>query len=319
MAYPNGPSGSPNIANRNIILNDYEQLGLKPDRMDDLLKRNAKNVNNSTITSDLIDTLKKGVSQGWESPGLLKAIFNWKTFVPNTNSKGWQLFVRWLFTGTTRSTSKGVKEIFNVLVQNGVSKEFAKILAVKLVSVGTEVFKRWLILNGSIFLLNLTISYFMEAGTEEERERREAELDNLAIKDLEDLWGKIDMDWVWPISTVGPAIFTTVKGILKRETPSEIYKQLRSNNLPEQKEKEKLDNEIKNDKDDSKLEDFIDDSKSFIGEKGLQLFLKSKGKEYEPNSFKPTNFIRSFLKYFVLFFKNKKVNNEQYSVAKKTF
>jgi undecaprenyl-phosphate 4-deoxy-4-formamido-L-arabinose transferase len=40
---------------------------------------------------------------------------------------------------------------------------------------------------------------------------------------------------------------------------------------------------------------------------------------YEPNSFKSSNFIKYFLKYFVLFFKNKKDNNEQYSIAKKTF
>jgi len=40
---------------------------------------------------------------------------------------------------------------------------------------------------------------------------------------------------------------------------------------------------------------------------------------YEPNSFKTTNFIRSVLKNFLLFFMNKKDKNEQYSVAKSTF
>jgi undecaprenyl-phosphate 4-deoxy-4-formamido-L-arabinose transferase len=53
--------------------------------------------------------------------------------------------------------------------------------------------------------------------------------------------------------------------------------------------------------------------------KKLFLLWRSMLINYEPNSFKPTNFIRFFLKYFVLFFKNKKDNNKQYSVAKKTF
>jgi polyisoprenyl-phosphate glycosyltransferase len=53
--------------------------------------------------------------------------------------------------------------------------------------------------------------------------------------------------------------------------------------------------------------------------KKLFILWRSMLVNYENDSFKLTNFIRSFLKYFVILFKNKKDHYEQYSIEKKTF
>ena len=246
--------------------------------------------NTSLNTIKGLDILGKGFREGWNAPSLLKSVFNWNTFVPKNNAKGWVIFMRWLLTGTTRSIPKGFQQVWDTLVKQGIGKDFAKILAIKITSVGAEVFQRWLILNGAMFLLNQAISYWREMGGNEMSKRESTTLLEDAVTDLENNWGKFGPRWVWPVGTVTEPIITMVRGILKRETPTEIYDKIKSGNLPEQKELEKLNTEVEN----ATLE------KPSVTDKGELMLFKTKIKSKYPN-FKYSNNLKIIdgVPYFV--------------------
>jgi hypothetical protein len=84
------------------------------------------------------------------------------------------IFTRWLLTGTTRSIQKRFPTIVVYFVKQGISKDFAKILAMKITSVGAEVVKRWLVLNGVMFVLNQAIITFWRENGGEEMSKRES-------------------------------------------------------------------------------------------------------------------------------------------------
>ena len=135
-------------------------------KMDDAVKlSNKTSATHSTIKG--VNILCKGFKEGWNAPSLLKGVLNWSKFIPGQDVKGWVIFTRWLFSGTTRSIPKGFQQVWDILVKQGVGKDFAKILAIKITSVGAEVFKRWLYLNGTIFVFNQIVAYVRENGGEE--------------------------------------------------------------------------------------------------------------------------------------------------------
>jgi hypothetical protein len=257
-------------------------------KMDDAVKGGKSNTSLNTIKG--LDVLGKGFSEGWNAPSLLKSVFNWNTFVPKNNAKGWVIFMRWLLTGTTRSIPKGFQQVWDTLVKQGIGKDFAKILAIKITSVGAEVFQRWLILNGAMFLLNQAISYWREMGGNEMSKRESTTLLEDAVTDLENNWGKFGPRWVWPVGTVTEPIIAMVRGILKRETPGQIYDKIKSGNLPEQKELEKLNAEVEN----ATLE------KASMIDKGELMLFKKKIKSKYPN-FKYSNNLKIIdgVPYFV--------------------
>jgi hypothetical protein len=257
-------------------------------KMDDAVKASKSNTSLNTIKG--LDILGKGFREGYNAPSLLKSVLNWNTFIPGQNAKGWRIFTRWLLTGTTRSIPKGFQEVWSVLVKNGVSKDFAKILAIKITSVGAEVFMRWLILNGVIFVFNQIVSYVRENGGDENSKRKNASLVMLAWEDLKNNWGEFGPRWVWPIGTVWGPIVETVDGILRRETPGEIYDKIKSGNLPEQTELETLNTEVEN----ATLE------KSSLTDKGELMIFKRKVKSKYPN-FKYSNNLKIIdgVPYFV--------------------
>jgi hypothetical protein len=246
--------------------------------------------NTSLNTIKGLDILGKGFREGYNAPSLLKSVLNWNTFIPEQNAKGWRIFTRWLLTGTTRSISKGFQQVWDTLVKQGIGKDFAKILAIKITSVGAEVFMRWLILNGVIFVFNQIVSYVRENGGDENSKRKNASLVMLAWEDLKNNWGEFGPRWVWPIGTVWGPIVETVDGILRRETPGEIYDKIKSGNLPEQKELEKLNTEVEN----ATLE------KPSITDKGELILFKKKVKSKYPN-FKYSNNLKIIdgVPYFV--------------------
>jgi hypothetical protein len=265
---------------------------LKPkygDEQSKILADKIYKYNYSNIRQGL-NVLSKGYREGWNAPSLLKGVLNWNKLIPEYNAKGWVLFTRWLFTGTTRNIPKGFQQIKDTLVKQGVGEDFAKILAIKITSVGVEVFKRWIILNGVVFLLNQVISYFREMGGNEMSKRESTSLLEDIVTDMENNWGKFGPRWVWPVGTVAEPIFTIVRGILKRETPSEIYEKMKSGSLPEQKELETLNNEIEN----STLE------KPSLIDKGELMIFKRRVKLKYPN-FKYLNNIKIIdgVPYFV--------------------
>lgn len=272
-------------------LPDNLKKGLKVElktKMDDAVKGSKSNTSLNTIKG--LDILGKGFREGYNAPSVLRGVLNWNSFIPGQNAKGWVLAMRWLFTGTTRSIPKGFQEVWSVLVKNGVSKDFAKILAIKITSVGAEVFMRWLILNGVIFVFNQIVSYVRENGGDENSKRKNASLVMLAWEDLKNNWGEFGPRWVWPIGTVWEPIVETVDGILRRETPTEIYDKIKSGNLPEQKELEKLNTEVEN----ATLE------KPSVTDKGELMLFKTKIKSKYPN-FKYSNNLKIIdgVPYFV--------------------
>jgi hypothetical protein len=287
----------------NRVINEVPYLKNLPDnlkkslklelktKMDDAVKGSKSNKSNTSLNAIKgLDVLGKGFSEGWKAPSLLKGVLNWNTLIPKYNAKGWVIFTRWLLTGTTRSIPKGFQQVWDTLVKQGIGKDFAKILAMKITSVGAEVFKRWLILNGVMFVLNQAISYFREMGGKEMSKRESTSFLEDIVTDIENNWGKFGPRWVWPVGTVTEPIFTMVRGIVKRETPGQIYDKMKSGNLPEQKELEKLNNEVEN----ATLE------KTSVIDKGELMLFKTKIKSKYPN-FKYSNNLKIIdgVPYFV--------------------
>jgi hypothetical protein len=112
----------------------------------------------------------------------------------------------------------------------------------------------------------------------------------MLVTDIQNNWGKFGPRWVWPVGTVTEPIFTMVRGIVKRETPGQIYDKMKSGNLPEQKELEKLNNEVEN----ATLE------KTSVTDKGELMLFKTKIKSKYPN-FKYSNNLKIIdgVPYFV--------------------
>jgi hypothetical protein len=284
----------------NRVINDVPYLKNLPDnlkkslklelktKMDDAVKGSKSNTSLNPIKG--LDILGKGFSEGWKAPSLWKSVFNWNTLIPEYNAKGWRIFTRWLLTGTTRSVKKGFQELWSEFVKQGISKDFAKILAIKITSVGAEVVQRWVFLNGVMFVLNIIITFWRENGGEEMSKRESTSFLEDAITDLQNNWGKFGPRWVWPVGTVTEPIFTMVRGIVKRETPGQIYDKIKSGNLPEQKELEKLNTEVEN----ATLE------KPSMTDKGELILFKTKIKSKYPN-FKYSNNLKIIdgVPYFV--------------------
>jgi hypothetical protein len=223
-------------------------------KMDDALNKSSSNKGTKPIgktikggkTINWVDVFIKGFKEGWSAPGILRSVLNWNTFMPKQNAKGWELALKWFFFGTTRSIPKGFKEIYSALRKKGASEDFAKILATKIISVPAEVFARWVIINGVIFVFNLIVAYVRENGGDENDKRKNGELATIAWRDIQTHWGELGPSWVWPVATVWGPIVEIVEGIFRRETPEEVYDKVKLGELPEQKEKEKLDSVIEN-------------------------------------------------------------------------
>lgn len=270
-----------NAIKRQIKTKMDDALSLSNKRINPKPKPKYKSKTNKTIK--WLDIIRKGFLEGWRAPGIIRSVFNWNTFLPNQNVKGWQLALRWFFTGTTRSIPKGFKEVWSVLVKKGVNKDFAKILATKIISVPSEVFARWVIINGVVFVFNLIVAYVRENGGDENTKREKGRLVMLAWEDIKNNWGEFSPHWVWPVATVWGPIIDIVDGIIRRETPGEIYDKIRLGQLPEQKEKEKLDSEIENADKNKTIIDKIKDKKNEIVNKfentplGFEMYVKSKG------------------------------------------
>ena len=282
-------------------------------KMDDAVKlSNKTSATHSTIKG--VNILSKGFKEGWNAPSLLKGVLNWSKFIPGQDVKGWVIFTRWLFSGTTRSIPKGFQQVWDILVKQGVGKDFAKILAIKITSVGAEVFKRWLYLNGTIFVFNQIVAYVRENGGEENSKRENQNLIELAWKDIQNNWGQFGPRWVWPVATVFKPIIEIINGILKRETPGKIYDKMKAGNLPEQKELDTLNTEIENAGKDKTI---IDKIKNKIENTplGFVVFVKSKGltilNTYDGVSGQTNE--------FVSLPNNEQTNNWYFEPAKNTF
>ena len=272
-------------------------------------------------TIEWLDVIRKGFMEGWKAPGIIRSVFNWNTFLPNTNTKGWQLALRWFIFGTTRSIPKGFSQIYSVLVKKGVSKDFAKILATKIISVPSEVFARWVIINGVVFVFNLIVAYVRENGGEENSKRENGVLAMLAWEDIKKNWGGFSPHWVWPVATVWGPIIDIINGVFRRETPGEIYDKIKSGNLPEQKEKEKLDSEIEKAGEDKTIIDKIKDKKDEIVNKientplGFEIFCKLKKMTIQT----PYDGVSAQTNEFVPLPNNEQTNNWYFEPAKNTF
>lgn len=296
------------------------------DKMDDALLRSKKgNKPNPkpkpSKSIEWLDVIRKGFMEGWKAPGIIRSVFNWNSFIPKQDIKGWQLALRWFFTGTTRSIPKGFNQIYSVLVKKGVSKDFAKILTTKIISVPSEVFARWVIINGVVFVFNLIVAYVRENGGEENSKRENGELVMLGWEDIKKNWGGFGPHWVWPVATVWGPIIKIVEGIIRRETPGEIYDKIKSGELPEQKEKEKLDSEIENAGKNETIIDKIKDKKDEIVNKientplGFEIFCKLKKMTIQT----PYDGVSGQTNEFVPLPNNGQTNNWYFELTQNTF
>jgi hypothetical protein len=179
--------------------------------------------------------------RAWVTPGLVRVIAKIRGRV--NGEKSWALLLRWVITGTTRNLSKDGAELFRSLIRNGVSTEQAMILTRLAVSLGMEVFQRWIILNGSVMVAKIIAQYTMDyyKNTGERERRSDDEFYDLVIRDIKNNWPNYDYGWVWPAGTVYDIVMKTAEGIVRRYKPMELVDYVTKGKLPEQQELNQID------------------------------------------------------------------------------
>ena len=268
--YPNGPSGSPNMVNRKKILDGYEQLGLNPDRMDDLLKRNAgKGKKTTSILGN--NQYVKGFKKGWDSPNILKdavkKIWISKVKGDKLTKEQWKRLGMWFTTGSNRLPTEIIQDLRTL--------GFGPTVA----SFGGEVLKRWRYLLVNLTLLNFALQAITDNLDSDAEYGPEWGGFEIFLDRIRRAWVWPDLNWVLPMFVTweyaGKFYNNLFEPLNRGSSLSEVISNIKS--------------KIKNIQ--PKVENLIDKSNEevseTVGEKGLQVFLKTKGKEYEPNSFKP--------------------------------
>jgi hypothetical protein len=206
----------------------------------------------SKLLSRSISPTVRGIAQlfaeawgrAWVTPGMFKVIMKLRGSVHG--EKSWKLFLRWLFTGTTRNLLKDGKEIFNSFLRAGVSTEQAIILTRLLTSMGMEVLQRWIILNGSVMLTKIAAQYTLDwwNNTGEKERRIPQSTWDLVKTEFENNWPNYEWGWVWPAPTVYDIMMKTTEGILRRYKPMELVDYVTQGKLPEQQELNQIDQEV---------------------------------------------------------------------------
>jgi hypothetical protein len=270
--YPNGPSGSPNKVMRDKALKYYEQIGLKPDRVDDLLKRNAGKGKKTPSSESL--KYWEGFKQGWNSPNIFKITLKkmWNSKVrglkwDRMNKEDWNRLKMWAVTGSNRLPKEIVRDFRTLGFGPGV------------VSFGGEVMKRWWYLFSRLTLLNFLLGLLMDVPDKDTEYGPEYGIVDIIMDRLKKAWTTPDVEWILPMfitwDFAGKFISDILEPLLRGDSVSTVIDNI-------QKRIGQIGPEVQKIVDDSKEE-----VSEVVGEKSLQVFLKTKGKEYEPNSFKP--------------------------------
>lgn len=271
-AYPNGGSGSANKKMRDKIINYYEQIGLKPDRVDDLLKRNAGKVKNAPPAE--VMKYWEGFKTGWKSEGILKETLKkaWGKIIRGSRADGmtkdqWKRLGMWAVTGSNRLPSQIISDFRRLGFGPGVA------------SFGGEVMKRWWFLFSRLTILNLLLGILIDVPDKDTEYGPEYSFFDILYDRLKKAWTVPDIEWVLPMfitwDFAGKFIHDVLDPLARGNSVSVVISRIKERISKIEPEAQKL------------FDDSQKQVEETVGEKGLQLFLKSKGKEYEPNSFKP--------------------------------
>jgi hypothetical protein len=187
-----------------------------------------------SVAKSMVSLFSEAWGEAWQTPSLLKVITRLGKDVNGVSA--WKSFTRWLFTGSTRKGLLGFEQVFRDLMKMGFTPPTARTLAKVVLSLGFEVFQRWLILNLSITILKMFVEWARYYGGPEQEKRSTMELWRIFKESFEQNWPGYSFGWVWPAGTVLPIAYRLIEGILRLYTPGELYDYVIKEKTPVQRE-----------------------------------------------------------------------------------
>lgn len=215
---------------------------LTPKYGDKGAKNLAQKLTKKSVVKSVASLFSEAWGEAWQTPGLLRVISKIKGDVNGVPA--WKLLTKWVFTGTTRKGLMGFDQVFRDLMKMGFSAPTARTFAKVILSLGFEVFQRWLILNIVVTILKMFVEWARYYGGPEQDKRSTMQLWQIFAESFEQNWAGYSYGWVWPAGTILPIAYRIIEGILRLYTPGELYDYVIKEETPVQREAIALDEKV---------------------------------------------------------------------------